>query len=622
MKKYFYLLFIFISIQNAIGSTPDRLFLSELQQCDDYFKNEDYKSATECYEANLKYYNIFSTEYDLSLTWASLSNYFYGQTLLESDTAWSIDAYRKALQYSASSGQEDKINSAINDWSAYLQLREEQKNAPTNDYYAYKQKYLTALNIPNAWKKVTKSHEAVVAIIDDGIFFNHPDLKGKIWFDPKAEYGANKIINFVWDTIGDNRPVWQHWSMIAGIIGAITNNTEGIAWIAKNVKMMPLRVFDFEGRAKDDNIIRAMNYAIDNGANIINLSLWWSQFDSYTSIYDDVIKRAYDRGVVVVIAAGNGDLLTKSRSWVDLNTNPISPVCNNKGNTQYSIGVGSTDNEGKHTSWTNYNWCISIYAPGVWIISTSIPIYNSEYGTSYNVANGTSFSAPIISGIIALWYNQFGYVAPKKVQEAILNSRVKNSLGRFQIDAARYIDELAKVLSVPSATPWSTDANILANSGIINRQNTDSAYNLSHNVLRQEVIGMAIKLGNIPLPSEYACKNIFWDVASNRPNSWACRVIEIAANNNVVSTFNKTFRPESYITRAEALWILLKASHIPLSTSRTSRFSDVTVEWQVNVVNTALSYGFIDAGTYFNPNKNATRGEIFAMARRILESQS
>lgn len=68
MKKYFYLLFIFISIQNAIGSTPDRLFLSELQQCDDYFKNEDYKSATECYEANLKYYNIFSTEYDLSLT--------------------------------------------------------------------------------------------------------------------------------------------------------------------------------------------------------------------------------------------------------------------------------------------------------------------------------------------------------------------------------------------------------------------------------------------------------------------------------------------------------------------------------------------------------------------------
>lgn len=130
---------------------------------------------------------------------------------------------------------------------------------------------------------------------------------------------------------------------------------------------------------------------------------------------------------------------------------------------------------------------------------------------------------------------------------------MKNSLGGFQIDAARYIDELAKVLSVPSATPRSTDANILANSGIINRQNTDSAYNLSHNVLRQEVIGMAIKLGNIPLPSEYSCKNIFWDVASNRPNSWACRVIEIAANNNVVSTFNKTFRPESYITRAEAL---------------------------------------------------------------------
>ncbi len=61
--------------------------------------------------------------------------------------------------------------------------------------------------------------------------------------------------------------------MIAGIIAASTNNNEGIAGIAKNAKIMPLRVFGFDGVAKDDNIIRAMNYAIDNGANIINLSL-------------------------------------------------------------------------------------------------------------------------------------------------------------------------------------------------------------------------------------------------------------------------------------------------------------------------------------------------------------
>jgi cell wall-associated protease len=67
---------------------------------------------------------------------------------------------------------------------------------------------------------------------------------------------------------------------------------------------MPLRVFDFKGNASEANIIKAMNYAIDNHANIINLSLGQTQF-AYSTKYDDVIRRAYENGVVVVIAAGN-----------------------------------------------------------------------------------------------------------------------------------------------------------------------------------------------------------------------------------------------------------------------------------------------------------------------------
>lgn len=168
----------------------------------------------------------------------------------------------------------------------------------------------------------------------------------------------------------------------------------------------------------------------------------------------------------------------------------------------------------------------------------------------------------------------------------------------------------------------SSDGNYLASAGIVNQQSSEEGYRLNSDVLRQEVVGMAAKVGKFTLPEGYTCRNIFSDVTSAKPNTWACRAIEIAADNGVVSKLNKTFRPESNITRAEALAILLKAAGIQVNTWSTSSFSDVTVDWQINVINTALSYGFIDAGTNFNPNKNATRGEIFNMAKRIIESQS
>ena len=105
---------------------------------------------------------------------------------------------------------------------------------------------------------------------------------------------------------------------------------------------MPLRVFDFKGNAREGNIINAMNYAISHHANIINLSLGQSQF-SYSSKYDDVMKRAHDNGIIVVVAAGNGDVLSYNSSGVNTTVNPLSPVCNNGGNNMYSIGVESLD---------------------------------------------------------------------------------------------------------------------------------------------------------------------------------------------------------------------------------------------------------------------------------------
>jgi hypothetical protein len=162
----------------------------------------------------------------------------------------------------------------------------------------------------------------------------------------------------------------------------------------------------------------------------------------------------------------------------------------------------------------------------------------------------------------------------------------------------------------------------LANAGIIVAQETEASYNLTSNVLRQEVIGMAIKLAGITLPTDYVCKNIFRDVSAAKPNNWACRSVEIGVERGIVSGTNKNFNPESNITRAEALAILMNAAGIKTQESTVSKYTDVTVPWQINIVNTAFSYSFIDATTNFYPNKNATRGEIFNMAKRILKSKS
>lgn len=87
-----------------------------------------------------------------------------------------------------------------------------------------------------------------------------------------------------------------------------------------------------------------MYFAIKNKANIINLSLGQSQF-SYSEQYDEIMRLAYENGIIVVIASGNGDVLSFKNTGINTSVNPLSPVCNNNGNRKYSIGVGSLNQE-------------------------------------------------------------------------------------------------------------------------------------------------------------------------------------------------------------------------------------------------------------------------------------
>jgi subtilisin family serine protease len=600
----------------------------------DYFSKKEWDHAIEFYK---KIVDLDSESYHAYFNIGSAY-------LNKKDYYSALEYYQHAYHYAHGKYQINESQGAINKLQEKTKKQKLIESAPTNDTFSHLQYYLKMLNVPEAWKKMTRSKEVIVAVIDDGININHPDLTDNIWFDPAVNYGSNKIKNFAGDSVPDNFPTGEHGTMISGIIGATINNKIWIAGIAQNVRIMPLRVFDFKWVAREDNIIKAMYYAVDNKANIINLSLGQSQF-VYSKKYDEVMRYAYEKGVIVVVAGGNGDILSYKNTWVNTTINPISPVCNNWGNKHYSIGVESLDQNWARARWSNYGSCIWFSAPGENIFSTSVSVFNKESGVDYKTESGTSFSAPMITGIIALWYNQYGYVSPDTVYASLQESLRLNDSGNYVIDAALYLDVLSKKQKIiqleqnillltgknadASQNMWFagitekdllklSDGDYLATFGFITKKSSRHAYKLDEFILRQEVVALATRIGSIHISDDYECRNVFSDISSNKPNSWACRTIENAYYNNIISKSESRFWPEETLTFVEAVHILMRAWDIKIQ--KYSGWGELD-PWKINVIWTAFNLGIVPRDFDFSPQIKATRGMVFGAARKISELQ-
>ncbi len=297
----------------------------------------------------------------------------------------------------------------------------------TNDTYSAFQQYLRQTMVTQAWDRVTGTSRPIVAVIDEGVYINHPDLLQNIWVNKKEKIGNRKDDDrngyvddiYGWDYIkgsGEMTVYGTHGTLVAGIIGAVKNNNEGISGVNPNVKIIPLRVCSDQG-CPTNLTVKAIYYAVDNGATIINLSLGSQGTTGYTTTYNKAIKYAYDHGVIIVAASGNGDL--ESGRGEDLNIVPESPVCNDLGKNAV-IGVGAVDDDNYLTSWTNTgSKCVDAYAPGVNIISTSVPKYSNLGGYYDNTESGTSFAAPIVTGIVSLLKQQYPYMTNGEVVKRI-----------------------------------------------------------------------------------------------------------------------------------------------------------------------------------------------------------
>jgi len=290
---------------------------------------------------------------------------------------------------------------------------------PTDPEYYRQQTFYNQINLPSAWDITTGSEDVVVAVIDIGVDINHQDIRNNAWFNVLEVNGINGVDDdgngyvddfYGWNFIEDNndvsvpdagliesKTVVSHGTINAGLIGATAGNYldgVGMNW---NVKIMAIRAMDNDGEGYFPIVAQAVNYAVKNGADIINLSVVGT---AESEIFNRSIKEAYNKGVLVVVAAGNG----RSEGEGDLDEYPVYPVCSEDLEVRNSLmSVTSVDKDNKLSYFGNYGSCVDISAPGEKIISTLFNEPSSGFNSTFGTfVQGTSFSTPLVVGAAAL----------------------------------------------------------------------------------------------------------------------------------------------------------------------------------------------------------------------------
>ncbi|VAV99247.1 hypothetical protein MNBD_ACTINO01-1356 [hydrothermal vent metagenome] len=297
-----------------------------------------------------------------------------------------------------------------------------------NDPLASEQYAIDQMNLQGAWER-SDGEDVVIAIIDTGIDLDHPDLKDNIvpgwdWVDDD-------------DTPNDEN---GHGTHVAGSAAAIGNNSIGVIGMAPRAKIMPLKVLGADGSGNSEDIAEAILWAVDNGADVINLSLGGSS-DLVGRIYNKVdptnaaIAEADRRGVVVVAAAGNDDTFLTAY-------NPETPV----------IVVNASNEIGETARFSNFGDPRAVSAPGTRIMSTA-PTYRTTIwpkgSNGYEELDGTSMASPQVAGIVALMVGRGQ--SPSEIRDALIQTAINPAgdplLGAGIVQADAAVKESTRLVS-------------------------------------------------------------------------------------------------------------------------------------------------------------------------------
>ena len=270
-----------------------------------------------------------------------------------------------------------------------------------------------------AWVLTRGSEQVVVAVLDSGVDYTHTDLVYNIWTRPEiikayhdedltSAEGIDDVHGFnVVEDDADPMDRNGHGTHCAGIIGAEGGNGIGIAGVNWNVRIMPLRFMDGDGAGTTKDAIEAINYVIDRkraGVNVRIISASWGS-TARSRALEDVIRKAFDEGILFVAAAGNAS--------TDNDQTPHYPSSYNLGNV---VSVAATNRNDQLASFSNYGAkSVHVAAPGEEILSTWLEHDFSE-------KKGTSMATPFVAGVAALILSQNPKMSVADLRAKLLKS--------------------------------------------------------------------------------------------------------------------------------------------------------------------------------------------------------
>lgn len=329
---------------------------------------------------------------------------------------------------------------------------------------------VSLINAPQVWEQGFEGSGVVVGVVDTGVNYNHTDLSGRLWTHPNYPNHGYNFFSNNFDTLDGH----GHGTHCAGIIAG--NGASGIhTGVAPQSKIMVLRVTDANGQGSQQNVWNAVQFAIQNGADILSISMGW-QYSWYPdrSMWRNVMTNALSAGISSAVAIGN-EGNAGLRTPGDCPPPWRHPDQTLVGGYSGVVSVGATNNLDQAASFSSRGpaaWhLISPYfdyslnpgiglirpdlvAPGVDIVSLSTAYDNISYATM----SGTSQATPAVAGVMALMYSKKPLSSPEEIsqhleQSTLQLSTVKNNItGSGRVDALAALNNLAAYISIHGYT--------------------------------------------------------------------------------------------------------------------------------------------------------------------------
>lgn len=300
--------------------------------------------------------------------------------------------------------------------------------------------------------KIT-NERPVIAILDTGVDITHPDLEENIWTntleaegEEEADDDSNGFADDIhgWDFVNQTGRIgdWNgHGTHCAGIAAAVTNNGKGIVAANPDALIMPITVMQSDGTGDVATIIKGIDYAVANGADILSMSFGGY---SYSIAEEQALAKAYSKAVLVAAAGNDGHDLTGYHCFMDA---PMFPAA-----FTFVLGVEAGMKDGSLASFSNFDedgpvfsaygeeklYNYELRAPGTSIIST-------YPGGKYKVLNGTSMACPYVAGGISLLLQRKEYSSWEVLFGDLIHTRKQNGNGNVDFEAAYNIKDTDRI---------------------------------------------------------------------------------------------------------------------------------------------------------------------------------